>query len=116
MRSKEARLYIEALANGIDPLTGTMLPNEGPLNDPQVIRALFFAVRALDATPEPSPVTPGTKPLANAGRPWTPAEEEECVDMYDSKIEISVIAERHGRTVGAITSRLVKLGRIERTD
>ena len=32
---------VEALANGIDPITGELLPSESPYNHPDVIRALF---------------------------------------------------------------------------
>jgi hypothetical protein len=35
-------------ANGINPITGEILPDASPYNDPAVIRALFEALRALE--------------------------------------------------------------------
>ena len=35
---------IEGLANGIDPVTGELLPSNAPYNSPEVIRALFFVL------------------------------------------------------------------------
>jgi hypothetical protein len=37
----EAKEIIEALANGINPETGEILPAQSNFNSPQVIRALF---------------------------------------------------------------------------
>ncbi|EGU61756.1 hypothetical protein VINI7043_21551 [Vibrio nigripulchritudo ATCC 27043] len=36
---------VEALANGINPQTGEVLPSESPYNSPDVIRALFLHSR-----------------------------------------------------------------------
>jgi hypothetical protein len=48
MSLQETRRIIEALANGIDPETGEVLPAQNAVNNPQVIRALFVASRELD--------------------------------------------------------------------
>jgi hypothetical protein len=47
------------------------------------------------------------------GRAWTPQEEEQLIQAYNERKSIADIAAAHGRTTGAITSRLVKLGLIE---
>ena len=49
MSPLKAKEIIEALANGIDPETGEILPAQSPVNNPQVIRALFVAGKALDS-------------------------------------------------------------------
>ncbi len=49
MSPLEAKKIIDALANGIDPETGEVLPAQSTFNDPQVIRALFVALKALDS-------------------------------------------------------------------
>ena len=49
-------------------------------------------------------------PLRNAGKPWTDIEDEKLTDEFASKMSISDIAAEHGRTRGAIESRLEKLG------
>lgn len=50
----------------------------------------------------------------NAGKPWTELEDRKLEDEFDSKMPISTIATEHGRTKGAIESRLVRLGKISK--
>lgn len=106
---------VESLAKGIDPLTGEILSEHGPLNDPTVIRALFEAVNALrtatatyqqnvEARPKPS----------NAGHAWPPEEDARLLADFDAGVTPKELAQKHGRTTGAIKSRLVRHGRIER--
>lgn len=52
------------------------------------------------------------RPVA-AGTAWTEEEEARLCAAYDAGTPIREIAERHGRTRFAITSRLVKCGRID---
>ena len=47
MELDEAKNIVTALANGIDPTTGEVLPQESPYNDPTVIRALFTVIGSL---------------------------------------------------------------------
>lgn len=37
----EAREILKALANGVNPATGEILPNSSPYNNPKIIRAIF---------------------------------------------------------------------------
>ena len=64
----------------------------------QVIRALFTIWQETSA------------PLRNAGKPWNDIEDSKLSDEFASKMSISDIASEHGRTRGAIESRLEKLG------
>lgn len=101
----KAREIIRTLADGVDPTSGEVLPKESVYNSPDVIRALFVV---LDAT---SPAQAYLNaPYRNAGKPWTDAEDEKLHDEFISKIKISDIAKEHGRTNGAIESRLEHLG------
>ena len=75
VRAKE---LLSALADGIDPFTGELLPQ-------------------------------------NAGKPWTDIEEEKLLDEFDSGMTTSAIAKEHGRSKGAIESRLADLGKITDT-
>lgn len=50
---------------------------------------------------------------ASAGRKWTDEEDALLCREFDEGIAIRDLARQHGRTSGAITSRLVKLGRID---
>lgn len=111
MNTSEAIRIIDALANGINPTTGELLEEDSLYNNPMVIRALFTSLKALerlDKADKKKRDLPG-----KAGKAWTEEEEKELTDAFDQGIPISEIADRHARTKGAITSRLVKLGRIE---
>lgn len=110
MSPNEAKLIIETLANGIDPETGEVLPVQGVFNQPQVIRALFIATKALHhlSTQENRDKTV----LENAGKPWSPSEDSELLRRFDAGLSVKALALSHGRSNGAIASRLVRLGRI----
>jgi hypothetical protein len=115
MSPLEARRIVEALANGTDPETGEILPEQSAFNSPQVIRALFIAVKNLDSAVkrvERAKALPD-----NAGRSWSEKEDEELLALFDSGVSVKDIAQRHARTLGAITARLGRLGRVkERAD
>ncbi|MGV3001488.1 hypothetical protein [Vibrio sp. E150_018] len=52
----EANLkVIEALANGINPLTAEALPKESPYNSPEIIRALFSTLDFIKHPPTKQP-------------------------------------------------------------
>lgn len=100
IRAKE---IVRALAEGVDPTTGEVLPDESVYNSPDVIRALF---KMLEATTE----SLDEDPLCNAGKPWSDKEDSYLRGEFESKMKISDIAREHGRTYGAIESRLAYLG------
>lgn len=97
MTPQEAIPLIEALANGIDPATGVALPAETPLDDPQVIRALFLAVKALQEA------------IA-----WSSNEDERLIFAVDMGIPFREIAVAHQRSVDSICVRLNQLRQAER--
>lgn len=110
MSPSEAKTLLETLANGVDPKTGEVLLEESAFNHPPVIRALFLACGALEhlekrekraqALPE------------NAGKPWSDAEDEQLKAAFSSGASAKDLVALHGRTAGAISSRLVRLGLI----
>ncbi len=115
---------VEALANGIDPITGEILPSESPYNHPDVIRALFTTLDLMKNPEKKAPKvkkTPEQKQAENienglprnAGLPWTDKQRADLARQFSSGKEIKVLAEIHGRTNGAITSELKKQGLIE---
>ena len=105
IRAKE---ILMALADGVNPMTGEVLPPEDSCNQADVIRALHTL---LDAIPS-SKLKP--QPL-NAGKPWDEIEEGKLLDEFDSGMSVSAIAREHGRSKGAIESRLAALGKLDRT-
>jgi len=121
----ETHLKIVAdLANGIDPITGELLPSESPYNHPDVIRALFTTLDLVKNLPKKAPKvkkTPEQKQAENienglpqnAGLPWTDQQRADLAQKFSSGKEIKELAEIHGRTDGAITSELKKQGLLE---
>jgi hypothetical protein len=110
MSPLEAKKIIDALANGIDPDTGEILPAQSTFNSPQVIRALFVAGNALVRAAKRAD-RDNSLPN-NAGRSWSDVEDKELLVIFDAGTPVKEIAVKHGRTLGAIASRLVRLGRI----
>ncbi len=101
-----AREIIRALADGIDPTTGEVLPRESVYNSPDVIRALFAMLEATAPRKENKPLDP----KRNAGKPWTAIEDDKLRDEFAEHLKIADIAKEHGRTYSAIESRLDHLG------
>lgn len=63
MNPVEAKEVIDLLARGIAPTTGEILPEDGPLSDVRVVRALLLASDAL-ASPDGTGVQARTRPAA----------------------------------------------------
>ena len=105
MRAKE---LLELLADGVNPMTGEILPEEDCCNHAEIVRALHTAVTQLEklsakvSRPQPE----------NAGKPWTKEEDEQLVKEYQNGILSSEIAKLHNRSKGAIAARLVRIGLI----
>ena len=99
-----AKELLSALADGIDPFTGELLPQNHVCNQPEMIRAFHEVLKAIPLSQK--------NPPCNAGKPWTDIEEEALLDKFDSGMTISAIAKEHGRSRGAIRSRLAHMGKI----
>lgn len=104
MELNRASQLLRALADGLDPSTGSPLPDESIYNRPDIIRALHCVLQALQDQPD-------SAPLKNAGRSWRTDEETQLLREYDAGLPVAEIARRHGRTTGAIETRLTELGR-----
>lgn len=103
MDLERAQELLRLLADGADPMTGERLPDESVYNRPEIIRALHCVLRALHECS-------ADMPAVNAGRSWSTDEEERLRREYDEGLSTQVIARRHGRTEGAIETRLAELG------
>lgn len=98
------------LADGVNPLTGEILPVDCICNQAEIVRAFHAILGALQQGKIPA------KPLPpNAGKPWTEGEENKLAHEFDAGMKLSTIAKEHGRTRGAIEGRLVNMGKIDRT-
>ena len=114
MTPTEAAQILETLAKGIDPETGEVFPEDSPLNNTYVVRALFVRAHALQqdassANPKRAPV----EGQEHAWQPWSAEEENRLLAAFDGGVTVQELAVTHKRKVGGITARLVKLGRIE---
>jgi len=107
-KSEGIKILIQ-LANGIDPYTGEVFPEDSPYQHPQTVRALFYAVMALEGMNDKHPgVNNGS---ANAGKSWEPDEDNQLIASFHSGMSIKDLALKHQRTNGAIQSRLIRLGK-----
>ncbi len=131
MELDRAKEIIRALADGRDPVSGESFPAGSPYQQADTVRALYAALEALDAPGrrrrEPRPVDPDRPKVGSA---WNPEEEQRLRDAFaefqrtaassgdQTAAELQWTrrtAAAHGRTPGAITARLVKLGLLENT-
>ena len=109
--SDDTRKIIHLLANGIDPITGEILPDTSPYNQPQVIRALF-AVLETDPTKK-SKLKTGRNLPAKHGKPWAQEERDYTATSYKEGVPLKDIAAHLQRTTGSIRSELVRQGLIQ---
>ena len=105
MERAQVITILESLANGVDPGSGARIPLDA-FHSGDTVRALFAATSLLKDTQ----VAPKR---GKAGARWTEEEDVRLCSEFDGGDSISKIAVLHGRTSGAITSRLVKLGRLD---
>jgi len=112
MKEMGALKIIQALADGVNPYTGEVLPTDSVLQNPQIIRALFTAIEALKAEMKRQERTRNLP--QRAGQPWTEQELSLLGKRFDQGLSISDIAREHKRTSGAIKAQLERLGKIPR--
>ncbi len=106
MNISQAREIVEALANGIDPITGEVFAKDHSFNDPDIIRALFVAAEELKKAEKRA----NRKLPENAGKPWNDVLDNELKSMFLAGKKKKEICEHFARTSGAISSRLAYLG------
>ena len=113
MEIQEAVKTIRALADGLDPITGEIFPEDSPYQRSQVVRALTIALQKMEGSQQ----TPGiTVPAASSvplGAPWSDEEDERLCQAFYNMVAFDEIASAHGRTRPAIISRLITLGKIK---
>lgn len=106
-----AKELLGMLADGVNPITGEVLPESDCCNQPDIIRALHLAVAQLEKEHKKEKRLP-----VNAGKPWTSDDEETLCRMFDNGCTKKDICSFFKRTEGAIAARLVHLGRIQNRD
>lgn len=110
MDKSRAKEILSVLADGVDPYTGEVLPEDHVCNKGDVLRALQIAVDALSKNNK-------SKSLPeNAGKPWTEKDEQELIKLYDENMPKKEICSYFKRTRGSIAARLVHMGKINSRD
>ncbi len=103
-----AKSILESLSQGVDPQTGEILPDGNVCNQADVIRAFHLILYELE-----KPKSKQAKPLPpNAGKAWTPEEENRLCELFEQGVSTSEIGQTLGRTASGIASRLMRLGRL----
>ncbi|HEY4210484.1 MAG TPA: hypothetical protein VGM84_03285 [Steroidobacteraceae bacterium] len=108
MRETKARQILQALIQGVDPVTGEELAPGTVLQQADVLRALLAGVAALDAMA--ARAQRRSQLPDNVGQAWTADEESTLVTEFQAGASIAEMASKHGRTLRAIEARLEKMG------
>ena len=111
MQLEFALPIVRALADGINPVTGELYPDQSPYAEPRALRALYSAVDLMQK--EIDREKRRERLPANFGKPWTVEEDGVLASEYDSGLPMPEMARRHQRTQSSIRLRLEKLGKIE---
>jgi len=103
-----ARVVLQSLVHGLNPMTGDELPKRDIVNNIEVNRAMSTAVMALDQMM--ARLTRREMLPEKVGKGWTDEEEQQLKDEFSRSEPLPLIATKHGRTLQAIEARLERLG------
>ncbi len=127
---------LATLSGGVDPVSGQPLPADHLCQHPDVVRALFHALRLIEgapaaAAPETAPATSAASAAeipaetaapaprkrrreapGNAGKPWSTEEDSQLAAGFDAGRDPASLAADLGRSPFAVEVRLAKLGRL----
>lgn len=104
---------IDTLANGVNPTSGEVLAADNPCQQPEVLRALWLASRALQEQRLRN-LRQSNLP-ANVGKPWSEDENNALIAEFHAGRALPDIASMHQRTQAGIQARLEKLGLLQPT-
>lgn len=102
-----AKEILSALAEGVDPTTGEVLPGNSVCNKGEIVRAFYAILNHLDKKNLPK-IRP-----ANAGKPWAKEDDDLLIELYQSNAGKRNICNTLQRTESGVAARLVRLGKIE---
>ena len=112
MDQDQALSILQALSAGTDPFTGAPFPASSPYQHPDVVRALFQAVRALETAVAAQKRQAARPAAGNSGKPWSKDEDDQLVAAFDKGQSIDDLAVAHARSRLAIEARLARFGRV----
>ena len=111
MQIHAALPIVQALADGVNPVTGEAYPDQSPYAEPRTLRALYSAVDLMQKEIEREKRR--ERLPANFGKPWSEGEDRTLIAEFDAGITMPDMARKHARTHSSIRLRLEKLGKIE---
>lgn len=103
---------LSTVAQGVNPFTGEVIPENCICNQVEIVRALYCILNEV----KKSSKNKQKSQLENAGKPWTQEDDAILSQMFDHNYTPASIEEYFKRSQGAIASRLVRLGKIESRD
>ena len=109
MDINKAKEIISALAEGIDPITGELLPEDSVCNKGDVVRAFYTILENLDKKRKKNIPE-------NAGKRWSDEDDKKLCEMFNAGVSKKEICNTLKRTTTGIASRLVRLGKIKERD
>lgn len=115
IRAKE---ILECLADGVNPLTGEVLPPDDSCNQGDVVRALYTVLASIPenmASPDASEKPKKPQP-EKAGKPWSEEDNKMLAQMFDEGRSRKEMCEYFERSTGGIAARLVRIGKIANRD
>jgi hypothetical protein len=112
MDQDQALSILQALSAGTDPFSGEPFPAASTYQHPDVVRALYQAVRALETAVAAQKRQAARPAAGNSGKPWTKEEDDRLVAAFDKGTSIDDLAVAHARSRLAIEARLARFGRI----
>lgn len=89
---ERAKMYMEKLANGINPIDGSMIPDEDVVNNVRLSRCFFYVADVLRQVIDNGGVTPQKKPKKEAFA--LTAEQRNAFDFSATPIPISDLSKR----------------------
>lgn len=104
MDVQRAKELLTVLADGVDPLTGEVLPDDHVCNKGKIVRALHCAVEELSRRRE--------KRCPKATETLDEGTGRRAMPLVRRRYEKKDLCTHFGRTSGAIKSRLAKLRKL----
>ena len=89
---ERAKMYIEKLANGINPIDGSMIPDEDVVNNVRLSRCFFYVADVLRQVIDNGGVTPQKKPKKETFA--LTAEQRNAFEFSTTPIPISDLSKR----------------------
>lgn len=104
MDINRAKEIISSLAEGVDPTTGEVLPDNSVCNKGEIVRAFYAVLNHLEKKKFKKNMP------ANAGKPWSAEEDVKLKSCYEAGMSRAELCSEFERTSGSISSRLAHLG------